>query len=130
MADDLFETIFDNLQEIRTQQLLSDAVLQEAIEYVSSEIDRIDIQLEAIKRQLISNKPNTQENLDQLIKEEHLASLKRRLLNTTKRLMYLLEQKSKLGEIDTPYSLINDINQTEEEIIVLRTQIEQYGRIE
>ena len=127
MSNVLLETIFDNLQEVRTQQLFNSAVVQELVENISLEFDRIDIELEAIKKQLLSDDPNTAENYDKLIKQEQVNSLKRRLLISTRKLMYLLEKKSSLG-IEAEYSLIYQIEQTEIEVGELRLKIEEIGR--
>lgn len=126
--DSLFERLFDLIQEIRTQELFTAAVLRELVEDIGLHFDQIDTQIEAIKKQLVSDEPNTQENLDKAIYLEQFTSLKKQLVNTTRKLMYFLETKSKMADSDIPYQLINDIEQAESEVLELRLKIEEIGR--
>lgn len=127
LSNDILENLFDLLQELKTQRLLDAAFMREFIDDVSKQFDYLDHQIEAIKKQLLSDKENTKENLEELIKQEEMNSLGRQLFNATKRLYHFLEVQATMG-LETPYQVIAQIEQAEEEIKDLRQKIERLGR--
>lgn len=117
----MLEKIFDNLQEIRIRQLLLEAIVQEFIEDVSSHFDELELQITAIEKQ---------DTFEKDLSKVKLESLKRRVIITTKRLTFLLEQQAITG-LDTSYSVIHQIEQAEDEIRELQSEIRdhlEYGR--